>query len=248
MQQFNPDLVKEIQGGAEAVSEMAEVRKQLGIKDEEKPADTIAEMQKTIREHTLTDELRDRVKVPQARPIIRQMVLGEMKADEAVVDTIERVLKTADAKAITSRSVRPNAACSPPPRPASPTPGRRSPRPARRVPRAAHAGLTAGTVHRLGLPTPSSPTGSCCGSRSRLTTTGTQTNAELKSAGLARLSSGRFMANAAWLALTAAPVSGGDGCPVVDRMALLSTFMRGHDAVPVEERPPVGCGTYDRPC
>ncbi len=66
-------------------------------------------MQKTIREHTLTDELRDRVKVPQARPVIRQMVLGEMKADEAVVDTIERVLKTEDAKAIiSSKSGAPN--------------------------------------------------------------------------------------------------------------------------------------------
>jgi hypothetical protein len=109
MQQFNPKLVEEIQGGVTAVSEMADLRKALGIDAKAKPAETIAEMQQTIRQHELTDELRDRVKVPQARPIIKQMVLGEMKADEAVVDTIERVLKTEDAKAIiSSKSGAPN--------------------------------------------------------------------------------------------------------------------------------------------
>jgi hypothetical protein len=102
MQEHNPDLVKEIEETSGTVSEMADIRKQLGVDDKAKVTDTIAEMQKTIREHTLSDELRERVKVPQARPIIRQMVISEMKADESVTDTIERVLKSEDAKVIMS--------------------------------------------------------------------------------------------------------------------------------------------------
>lgn len=100
MQQHNPDLVKKIQEEAAPVSEMADVRKQLGIDDKAKPAETISEMQKKLREHELTNELRDRVKAPQARPVIKQMVLNEMKAEEPVAETIARVLQTDDAKAI----------------------------------------------------------------------------------------------------------------------------------------------------
>jgi hypothetical protein len=100
MQEHNPNLVEEIQKTSGVVSEMADVRKQLGIDDKAKVTETIAEMQQTIRKHELETELRDRVKARQARPIIKQMVLGEMKAEESVTDTIERVLKTEDAKAI----------------------------------------------------------------------------------------------------------------------------------------------------
>ena len=56
-----------------------------------------------------------------------------------------------------------------------------------------------------GTTTPSSPTDPATCSRSRPTTAGTRSSsrriAELKSAGLAHLPSGNFMANAAWLAL-----------------------------------------------
>jgi hypothetical protein len=95
-------LVEEIQGGVEAVSEMADVRKALGVDDKANVAETIAEMQQTIRKQELETELRDRIKVRQHRPVIKQMVLSEMKQGESVVDTIERVLKTDDAKAIIS--------------------------------------------------------------------------------------------------------------------------------------------------
>jgi hypothetical protein len=102
MKQHNPKLVEEIEGGTAAVSEMADVRKTLGIDDKTKVTDTISEMQQTIRKQELETELRDRVKARQARPIIKQMVLSEMKSDESITDTIERVLKSDDAKAIIS--------------------------------------------------------------------------------------------------------------------------------------------------
>jgi len=100
MKEHNPDLVEEIQKTSGVISEMADVRKQLGIDDKTKVTDTIAEMRQTIRKHELDDELRDRVKASQARPVIKQMVLSEMKQDESVTKTIERVLQTDDAKAI----------------------------------------------------------------------------------------------------------------------------------------------------
>lgn len=100
MKEHNPDLVEEIQKTAGVVSEMADVRKQLGVNEKVKVTETIAEMQQTIRKHELTAELRDRVKAPQARPVIKQMVLSEMKAEEPVAETIARVLQTDDAKAI----------------------------------------------------------------------------------------------------------------------------------------------------
>src|SRR3954470_9918094 len=53
MQDLNPKLVEEIQGQASAVSEMADVRRQLGVDEKVKVTDTIAEMQQKIREHTL---------------------------------------------------------------------------------------------------------------------------------------------------------------------------------------------------
>jgi hypothetical protein len=67
--EHNPKLVEEIQQTSGVVTEIADIREQLSVDDKAKVTDTIAEMQKTIREHTLSDELRDRVKVPQARPI-----------------------------------------------------------------------------------------------------------------------------------------------------------------------------------
>ena len=69
MQQHNPKLVEEIQGGVEAVSEMTDVRKVLGIDEKTKPSEKIAEMQQTLRKQELDTELRNRVKVHQARPI-----------------------------------------------------------------------------------------------------------------------------------------------------------------------------------
>lgn len=113
MRQHNPDLVKEIEGGVTAVAEMANVRQALGVADTEDPTKAIAEMQRQAREHELTDELRERVKVPQARPVIKQMVIGEMAKDantgKTVSEMVQSVLNTDDAKAIiSSKSGAPN--------------------------------------------------------------------------------------------------------------------------------------------
>jgi methanogenic corrinoid protein MtbC1 len=77
---------------------MADVRKALGIDEKAKVTDTIAEMQQTIRKQELDTELRNRIKAPEARKFIKSMVVSEMKSDESVVDTIERVLKTTTQK------------------------------------------------------------------------------------------------------------------------------------------------------
>jgi hypothetical protein len=103
MQEHNPKLVEQIQETSGVVSEMADVRKALGVDekaDKTKVTETIAEMQQTIRKQELETELRDRIKPREARKFIKSMVISEMKDDESVVDAIERVLKTDDAKAI----------------------------------------------------------------------------------------------------------------------------------------------------
>jgi hypothetical protein len=100
MKEHNPDLVTEIESGVTAVAEMADVRSALGIDEKADVKATVAEMAATIRSHELTDELNSRVKSPAARPIIKQMVLSEMKDDATVKETVEKVLQSDDAKAI----------------------------------------------------------------------------------------------------------------------------------------------------
>ena len=58
MTQHNPKLVEEIQGQSSTVSEMANVRKVLGIKDADDAGKALAEMQQKVREHELDTELR----------------------------------------------------------------------------------------------------------------------------------------------------------------------------------------------
>jgi hypothetical protein len=101
MTEHNPELVAEIKTAAKAelettVSEMTEIKNVLG----EKPLESIAEMQEKIRGVELTESLASRVQAKNARPVIRKMVLAEMKADEAVDATVERVLQTGQAQAI----------------------------------------------------------------------------------------------------------------------------------------------------
>lgn len=114
MQQHNPKLVEEIQSeGQTAIGEMTNVRKTLGIKDTEDAAKKIAEMQQQVREQELTNELRERVKVRDARPVIRQLVTAEMtkedSAGKTVSEIVQSVLSTDDAKAyIGSKSGAPN--------------------------------------------------------------------------------------------------------------------------------------------
>lgn len=104
MQEHNPKLVEEIQGGAAAVSEMKTVRAKLGIKEDADAAQTIGEMQAKIRDHELTDEINSRVQAPQARPIIKQLAIGAMakseNAGKTVAEMIVKVLDSDDAKAI----------------------------------------------------------------------------------------------------------------------------------------------------
>jgi hypothetical protein len=56
------------------------------------------------------------------------------------------------------------------------------------------------------------------------------------------------MANAAWLALTVAAVKEATAAQSSTAWRHFSTSIRGHDAVLVEERLPVGWGTHDRRC
>ena len=75
---------------------MTEIKTALG----EKPMEKIAEMQEKIRGVELNESLTARVANKNARPVIRKMVLAEMKSDEAVDTTVERVLQTGQAQAI----------------------------------------------------------------------------------------------------------------------------------------------------
>lgn len=102
MQEHNPDLVAEIKQANEAVvSEMAEVKTALGLTDDaKKPAEAIAEMKSELTKAQLENELRERVKAPKARPVIKQMVLSEMKDGETAAQAIEKVLQTEDAQTI----------------------------------------------------------------------------------------------------------------------------------------------------
>jgi hypothetical protein len=75
-----------------------------------------------------------------------------------------------------------------------------------------------------------------------------QTITELKSAGLAHLPSGRFMANSAWLALTAMShdlgrAVGQLGGPDLER-ATAATLRRKVFTCPAGSSPPVDAGTY----
>lgn len=101
MTEHNPELVAEIQTAAKAeletqIAEMTAITDELG----EKPLEKIAEMREKIRGIELSESLQSRVANKNARPVIRKMVLAEMKADEAVDTTVERVLQTGQAQAI----------------------------------------------------------------------------------------------------------------------------------------------------
>ena len=85
MTQHNPDLVKEIQGQGGTASEMANVRKALGINDTDDAGKAIAEMQQKIREQDLDTELRN-LWVPRtvSRPLISAFATSRVSAENPV--------------------------------------------------------------------------------------------------------------------------------------------------------------------
>jgi hypothetical protein len=104
----NPDLVAEMeQAAVEAagvpVSEMEQITEVLG----ENPLEAVAEMQTQVREYELDKQLQAKVKVRGARPLIRDMVIGEMAKveDKSSIDVSEMVdtfLAGDEAKALIS--------------------------------------------------------------------------------------------------------------------------------------------------
>lgn len=101
MKEHNPTLVAEIADEAKkeletTVSEMTQITELVG----ENAVEKIKEMREKVRATELSESLNARVQAKNARPVIRKMVLAEMKDDEAVDTTVERVLQTGQAQAI----------------------------------------------------------------------------------------------------------------------------------------------------
>lgn len=100
----NPALVTEMETAARVdhvpVSEMTNIQEMVGADSAEKAATNISEMKTKLQGFELNAAVDARVAAKAARPVIRKMALQEMKADEAVADTVERVLQTAQGQAI----------------------------------------------------------------------------------------------------------------------------------------------------
>lgn len=107
LREHNAALVSEIESEATkdmvAVSEMTSLQEMVGAEKAEDTATKISEMTTELNGFRLNHEVNSRVAVKQARPVIRKMALEEMaKATEQVTvqETVEKVLQTAQAKAI----------------------------------------------------------------------------------------------------------------------------------------------------
>ena len=98
----NPDLVKEMADAAvaDATAPLVKIGEMVGA-DKDNDAETkIAEMQSQLNGYQLSDALNKRVASRSARPVIKKLVLKEMKSGESIDSTVERVLQTSQAQAI----------------------------------------------------------------------------------------------------------------------------------------------------
>jgi len=100
----NPALVTEMETAAREgyapVAEMTSIQEMVGADSAETATTAISEMQTKLRGFELNAAVDARVAAKAARPVIRKMALAEMKADETVDATVERVLQTAQGQAI----------------------------------------------------------------------------------------------------------------------------------------------------
>ena len=104
LREHNPTLVSEMEADATKdkidVAEMTAVQEAVGAKTAEEAKTNIAEMQTRLNSFEVSAEVDKRVAAKSARPVIRKMAISEMKADESVQETVERVLQSDKAKVI----------------------------------------------------------------------------------------------------------------------------------------------------
>lgn len=91
----------------QVIQEMTDVRDALGIDDksDKKPAEVIQEMREKTRDLELDGQLRDKVDVAAARPVIKTLVVAEMVDDEALDVTVDRVLGSERGQAVIAEMV-----------------------------------------------------------------------------------------------------------------------------------------------
>lgn len=100
--QHNPTLVQEMADAAitDATAPLVKIGEMVGADDENNAEARIAEMQTELSGYQLGEALNKRVASRSARPVIKKMVLAEMKSGESIDSTVERVLQTSQAQAI----------------------------------------------------------------------------------------------------------------------------------------------------
>lgn len=103
LKDMNPELV------AEMTTEAVEAAKETVVSEmtaeSDKAVQTIAEMQSTINQYELKEQLRDKVRSPAARKVIEGMVLSEMTDEATVAETVDKVLASESGKAVISEMI-----------------------------------------------------------------------------------------------------------------------------------------------
>lgn len=111
LKEANPEVVSEmVTEAVEAkqaeletvVSEMADVRQSLGLKEDQSVTSVIAEMQQQLKEAELDNQLREKVESPTARKMVKELVVGEMVSDTTltVANAVDKVLESESGKAL----------------------------------------------------------------------------------------------------------------------------------------------------
>jgi len=104
LREHNPTLVAEMETAAKnemiPLAEMKAVQTLVGAEKSEDTSVKIQEMKTKLQGFELTEQINSRVLAKSARPVIKKMAIAEMKSDEAITDTLDRVLQSDQAKVI----------------------------------------------------------------------------------------------------------------------------------------------------
>lgn len=109
LKEANPTVVSEMVAEAveaketelqAVVTEMADVKEALGLKEDEGTVEAIKEMTQRLQGHELDSELRNKVESATARKVVKQLVISEMASGLAVSEAVDKVLGSETGQAI----------------------------------------------------------------------------------------------------------------------------------------------------
>lgn len=109
LKELNPAVVTEmvneatqkVEAESEAiVSEMADVRTVLALEDSASVVDVVKEMQSQINDYNLDAQLRHKVESPNARLVVKQLVISEMANGTTVDEAVDNVLGSETGQAV----------------------------------------------------------------------------------------------------------------------------------------------------